>query len=174
MFREIFQVWRRRSASASASKVRQSGAMPYCVIDGRIVFLLVTTRRTGRWIFPKGGIVQDMTPWDSAAKEALEEAGVSGTIGTTPIGTYYTSDKGQIVPVDLYPLEVEQQFDSWKEMDQRLRHWALPAEAQRLIADWRLSRIPVSFHRQLMRQKNRQSGKAGHRTMPPEGPQPGA
>jgi 8-oxo-dGTP pyrophosphatase MutT (NUDIX family) len=141
MFRQIFKSWDQVSG-------RQSGAMPYAIVDGRVVFLLVTARRTGRWIFPKGSITSGMTAWDSAAKEALEEAGVSGTIGTVPIGSYMISDKGSAVAVDLYPLEVEQQFDDWKEKGQRLRHWVLLAEAQRLIANRSLSRIPAVFQRE--------------------------
>jgi 8-oxo-dGTP pyrophosphatase MutT (NUDIX family) len=143
MFRQIFQSWDQVSG-------RQSGAMPYSIVDGKLVFLLVTARRTGRWIFPKGSITAGMTAWDSAAKEALEEAGVSGTVGTVPVGSYTISDKGLAVAVDLYPLEVEQQFDEWKEKGQRLRHWVLLPEAQRLIANRSLSRIPAAFQRQLI------------------------
>jgi 8-oxo-dGTP pyrophosphatase MutT (NUDIX family) len=144
MFRQIFRSWDQVSG-------RQSGAMPYAVVDGKLVFLLVTARRTGRWIFPKGSITCGMSAWDSAAKEALEEAGVTGTIGTEPIGSYMISDKGRPVAVDLYPLQVEQQFDDWKEKGQRLRHWVLLPEAQRLIANRSLSRIPVAFQREFTR-----------------------
>jgi 8-oxo-dGTP pyrophosphatase MutT (NUDIX family) len=128
---------------------RQSGAVPYTIVDKQIVFLLVTARRTGRWIFPKGSVAAGMSAWDSAAKEAMEEAGVKGVIGTVPVGTYWLRDKTGRIPVDLYPLKVEQQFESWKEKDQRLRHWALLPEAQRLIADRALSRIPQALKRQL-------------------------
>lgn len=128
---------------------RQSGALPYTVIEGRVVFLLVTSRRTGRWIFPKGSISTGTTAWDSAAKEALEEAGVIGEIGTEPIGTYQNSDKGLRVDIDLYPLKVSEQFDSWDEMDQRLRHWVLLSEARRLLAERSLVRIAEALHRQL-------------------------
>jgi len=34
------------------------------------VFLLVTSRRTGRWIFPKGRLSEGMEPWQSAEREA--------------------------------------------------------------------------------------------------------
>ena len=134
---------------------RQSGAMPYMIIDGRMVFLLVTARRTGRWIFPKGSISTGMTAWDSAAKEAFEEAGVCGTIASTPVGSYMVGDKDSLVAVDLYPLKVEQQFDDWKEKGQRLRHWVLLPEAQRLIGNRQLSRIPAGFHREFMRGQGR-------------------
>jgi 8-oxo-dGTP pyrophosphatase MutT (NUDIX family) len=147
MLREFLRHW--SPVVEAVPGPRQSGALPYTVIDGRVVFLLVTSRRTGRWIFPKGSISTGMTAWDSAAKEAFEEAGVIGEIGTEPVGTYQNTDKGLLVDIDLYPLKVGEQFDSWDEMDQRLRHWVLLAEARRLLADRSLVRIVESLHRQL-------------------------
>lgn len=128
----------------------QSGALPYMLVEGRVVFLLVTSRRTGRWIFPKGSISAGMTPWDSAAKEALEEAGVSGEVGSEPVGRYQNSDRGELVDVDLYPLRVETQFDQWDEMYQRHRHWALLAETRRLLDNRTLTRIVGGLHKQLL------------------------
>ncbi len=128
---------------------RQSGALPYTLVEGRVVFLLVTSRRTGRWIFPKGSISVGMTAWDSAAKEAFEEAGVIGEIGSEPLGTYQNTDKGLLVDIDLYPLKVGEQLETWDEMDQRLRHWALLAEARRLLADRALVRLAETLHKQL-------------------------
>lgn len=133
----------------------QSGALPYAIVDGQIRFLLVTARRTGRWIFPKGTISAGMTPWDSAAKEALEEAGVLGQISADLIGTYWITDKGRRIAVDLYPLKVERQLEVWKEKDQRLRRWALLPEARRLIANRSLSRSAATLQRELLRHPGR-------------------
>jgi 8-oxo-dGTP pyrophosphatase MutT (NUDIX family) len=128
---------------------RQSGALPYSVVDGRLVILLVTSRRTGRWIFPKGSISSGMTAWDSAAKEALEEAGVGGVVSLEPIGSYQISDKGVLVDVAIYPLRVELQHDDWDERHERLRHWVLLPEAKRLLADRALVRVAETLERQL-------------------------
>lgn len=147
MLREFLHNW--NPIVEPVAGPRQSGALPYAIVEGRVVFLLVTSRRTGRWIFPKGSISAGMTAWDSAAKEALEEAGVIGEIGTEPVGTYRNTDKGLLVDIDLYPLRVGEQFDSWDEMEQRLRHWVLLAEARRLLADRSLVRIAELLHRQL-------------------------
>ena len=151
MLREFLHHWNPR-VDATAG-VRQSGALPYTIIDNRVVFLLVTSRRTGRWIFPKGSISAGMSAWDSAAKEAMEEAGVTGEIGTTAIGSYQNSDKGILIDVDLYPLRVENQMEQWDEMDQRLRHWALLTETKRLLADRTLSRLVEALHRELTTQR---------------------
>lgn len=147
MLREFLRHW--NPVVEPVPGPRQSGALPYTVIEGRVVFLLVTSRRTGRWIFPKGSISAGMSARDSAAKEALEEAGVVGEIGDEPIGSYQNTDKGLLVDIDLYPLKVSEQFDTWDEMDQRLRHWALLAEARRLLADRALVRLAEALHRQL-------------------------
>ena len=44
----------------------QYGALPYTVTDGQLVVLLITSRGRGKWIFPKGGLMADKTPWESA------------------------------------------------------------------------------------------------------------
>jgi 8-oxo-dGTP pyrophosphatase MutT (NUDIX family) len=150
MLREFLSNWSPKVETSPGQ--RQSGALPYSVVEGRVAFLLITSRRTGRWIFPKGDIEPDMTPWDSAAQEALEEAGVSGQIGTEPVGSYRSSasvDGSSLVDVDIYPLLVETQLDVWKEMDQRLRHWAVLPEARRLLNDSALSRLAVKLQAQL-------------------------
>lgn len=147
MLREFLRHW--NPVVEPVHGPRQSGALPYTVIEGRVVFLLVTSRRTGRWIFPKGSVSTGMTAWDSAAKEALEEAGVVGEIGSEPVGSYQNTDKGLLVDIDLYPLKVSQQFEIWDEMAQRLRHWALLAEAKRLLADRSLARVAERLQRQL-------------------------
>lgn len=133
--------------------LRQAGALPYAIVDGRMAVLLITSRRSGKWIFPKGAIEPDTTPWESAAMEALEEAGVAGEVSPAPIGTYRAgtgTDGAGLADVDLFPLRVTQQFDSWREQDQRLRHWATLTEARRLLADASLSRLAVRLHNQLL------------------------
>lgn len=127
---------------------RQVGALPYALVDGRLSVLLITARRSGRWIFPKGAIEPELSPSESAALEALEEAGVIGQIEETPIGSYRTGseiDGSSLVDVDIYPLLVETQLDAWKEQHQRLRHWAVVSEAQRLLADPALGRLAVAL-----------------------------
>lgn len=114
----------------------QYGAIPYTIVDGQLVVLLITSRGRGRWIFPKGGLMEGRTPWESAAHEAYEEAGVEGEIEETPIGSYFlpvTEERPKPVEVRMFPLRVTHQRDDWKEKGQRYRHWAVLGEARRLI-----------------------------------------
>jgi len=150
MLREFLKNW--SPTVQTSAEQRQAGALPYALVDGRMAFLLVTSRRTGRWIFPKGAIEPGMTAWDSAALEAEEEAGVQGIIDVEPIGSYRASagsDGSTLVDIDIYPMQVQIQLESWKEMDQRLRHWAILPEVRRLLADPALSRLAVSLHGKL-------------------------
>lgn len=121
---------------------RQSGAIPYSIVENIPVFLLITSRRTGRWIFPKGVIQEGLDPAESAKIEALEEAGVEGSIGRISIGSYRSwKTRGVrrfVIEVDMYPLRVERQIDNWPEIKERHRHWVTLTEARRLIIDKRL------------------------------------
>jgi len=44
---------------------------------------------SGRRIFPKGKVEEGERPWDSAAREAREEAGVLGTVRQQPLTTFW-------------------------------------------------------------------------------------
>jgi len=138
---------------ASDIAVRQAGAIPYSVVQGQLVFLLITSRRSGRWIFPKGELSEGMTPWQLAQHEAFEEAGVKGTIEQSPIGSYRAMKtlaiRRQPIVVDLYPLRVEEQLEEWPEKAQRHRHWAILPEAKRLLSDSRLFEAAARLSRTL-------------------------
>ncbi len=128
-----------RSPEEPRGVERRFGAIPYRHVDGEIVFLLITARRTGKWIFPKGGPMAGLTPAESAAEEAYEEAGVRGRIGAATAGHYRTTKPhpGGETPVlvEMYPLEVAEQFDDWPEKGERKRHWATLAETRRLLSE---------------------------------------
>lgn len=82
---------------------KQVAAVCYRVRDGNIDFLLVRTRK-GRWIFPKGGVEAGLTYAESAALEAIEEAGAHGRIEEAPF-TSYTLKKSRgenLPPVKAY------------------------------------------------------------------------
>jgi 8-oxo-dGTP pyrophosphatase MutT (NUDIX family) len=139
--------------ASSDSAVRQAGAIPYKVVQDQVVFLLITSRRSGRWIFPKGELIEGMTPWALAAHEAFEEAGVTGEVDTKPVGSYRTmktlSIRRQPIVVDLYPLRVEEQLAEWPEKGQRHRHWAILPEAKRLSSEAKLAEMAARLSRSL-------------------------
>ncbi|MGC2172980.1 MAG: NUDIX domain-containing protein [Candidatus Sulfotelmatobacter sp.] len=58
----------------------QAAAVCYRMRDGGIEFLLIQTRGSGRWTFPKGSAEPGLSHAQVAALEAFEEAGVHGRI----------------------------------------------------------------------------------------------
>ena len=132
---------------------RQFGAIPYTVVRGQVVFLLVTSRGTGRWIFPKGDPMEGLAPFETAAQEAVEEAGIEGEIDPTPIGAYRAFKtlpfRRKVIYVEMYPLRVTQQLDEWPEKGRRHRHWAILPEAKRLLSDARVADLAVRLNQRL-------------------------
>ncbi len=102
---------------------KQSGVIPYRVRDGKIEVLLITTRDHQHWVIPKGSISNGMSPSDSAAKEAWEEAGVIGQVDTQKIGTYKYRKRGKTFHVKMYLLPVETVSEDYPEVSQRQRQW---------------------------------------------------
>jgi len=153
----LSSLMRRAGHADGVDPVIQVGAIPYRIMDGHVAFLLVTSRRTGRWIYPKGAIIDGMTAAESAACEAFEEAGVEGEVWPEPFGSYDTVKiKGMTrtpLRVALYPLEVTRQLDPWKESRQRHRHWALLPEARRLLSEPRLVEVTKSLHAHLRKRE---------------------
>lgn len=126
-------VLRLARATAGGLTVRQSAALPYRVSGGRVQVLLVTGRRSGRWIIPKGHLERGLGPNHSAAKEAMEEAGVVGHIGQSPIGHYAYHKRGLGHHVAVYDLRVRRELPDWPERGQRRREWVgVNAAAQRV------------------------------------------
>ena len=73
-----------------------------------------------------------MTASASAAKEAFEEAGVRGDVGTQALGSYVYKKWGGTCTVEVYTLCVHEVLDTWPEAQARLRRW-LPLEAAATI-----------------------------------------
>jgi len=105
----------------------QSAVLPYRRRGDDLEFLLITSRNTQRWIIPKGSVEKGMTPWASAAKEALEEAGLVGRVGEKPLGQFIYIKRREffeeICQVDIYPFRVSEVLDDWDEKSQRKRKW---------------------------------------------------
>lgn len=71
----------------TARKCEKVAAVCFRVRAGAIEFLLVQTRG-GRWTFPKGNAEPGLTTAQTAALEALEEAGVRGRTEKVAFATY--------------------------------------------------------------------------------------
>lgn len=113
---------------------------------GKLQVLMVTSRETRRWVVPKGWPMDGEAPWRAAEIEAMEEAGVTGTIAETKIGTFRYKKRmadGSVVrcKVALYPMEVEKLRKRWPERHQRVRRWFSPKKAARRVREPQLQEI---------------------------------
>ena len=119
----------------------QSAAIPYRVSQtSGVEVLLITSRTNRRWIIPKGKVAQGMPPHRSAAKEAMEEAGVIGLIQKVPIAEYVqtkqTSDgTPQAIRVRAFPLAVRRELKRWPEDHLRERRWLPLKDAVKFVDD---------------------------------------
>ena len=111
--------------------------------------LLVTSLNTQRWILPKGWPHEGMSLAESAAMEALEEAGMKGEIAALPLGRYrYIKDKqGSALPirVEVFALKVTEQDCSWPEKGTRTLLWLPPDQAADRVAETGLKNILANF-----------------------------
>ena len=87
---------------------------------------------------------------EAAAREAGEEAGLKGAISSQEAGRYYYSkglaDGGNVrCEVLVYPLEVDDVADKWKEKGERKRKWVSPAKAAAMVAEADLGKVILAF-----------------------------
>jgi 8-oxo-dGTP pyrophosphatase MutT (NUDIX family) len=97
----------------------QFAALPYRRAE-RLEIMLVSSRETGRWVLPKGWPIKGIKPHETAAREALEEAGILGKIAKSPLGGYSYAKRlengsVQICQVQVFAFEVERERNSWVE-----------------------------------------------------------
>jgi len=128
----------------------QFAALCYRLRKGKPEILLVTSRRTRRWIIPKGWPQDGMHPAQSAAVEALEEAGVEGKLLHECLGIYTygkQDNSGQVLPcvAMVYPLKVKKIHSRYREVKQRKRKWFKRAEAARRVHEPELAQIIRTF-----------------------------
>lgn len=134
--------------------MRQIAALPYRAdspaTDAQIRILLITSRGTGRWVIPKGGMISGLSPHASAAREAEEEAGILGAACPTPLGTYQfrkrrKSGASVLTDVQVFPFAVTDELDNWEEQHERERRWFTLAEAAEAVDEPDLRALMRSF-----------------------------
>jgi 8-oxo-dGTP pyrophosphatase MutT (NUDIX family) len=136
----------------------QSGALPWRLKrrkkSEKAEVLLVTGRRSGRWMIPKGWPVAGKSLADSAAQEAFEEAGIKGKIDPKPIGTFRHVKQhllfGRLeVDIMVHPMVVERELGDWPERGERTRKWFGLEEAAARVDSEELRKLIVEFGKSL-------------------------
>lgn len=110
----------------------QLGIVPYTFIDRRLHLLLITSSSGSRWIFPKGRQEPDMTPHEVAVMEAVEEAGVLGTL-RQDLRTRCQMLDGR--HLQLYAMKISKLLKSWPEENVRRRRLFPFSDALEMLED---------------------------------------
>jgi 8-oxo-dGTP pyrophosphatase MutT (NUDIX family) len=118
-------------------RYKQFAALPYRLRDNDVEILLITTRKKRRWSIPKGWPIKHVTPRQTAAVEAYEEAGVRGATGRKKVGKFkkrrVRNKRSVICDVEIFPLQVGLQETHWPEKPERSRIWVGPSQAAKLV-----------------------------------------
>ena len=136
--------------SRQVEQVRQQfAALPFRHRGG-VEIMLITSRETRRWIVPKGWPMKGRRPRGTAAREALEEAGITGKVARNAIGSYTYIKRGLggkswACRVDVFPLEVRMERDEWRERAQRTRQWLSYIEAAAAVTEPGLKALILAF-----------------------------
>jgi 8-oxo-dGTP pyrophosphatase MutT (NUDIX family) len=101
----------------------KSCVIPYRINQGEIELLLITSIRKKNWIFPKGFISFNLSAFESAKKEAYEEAGVIGENETVELGSFETKKKNGVALIRVFSMEVTKELKDYPEMNLRKRKW---------------------------------------------------
>jgi len=112
----------------------QSAIIPYSIKDGELQILLITSIRKKKWIVPKGFIEFNLSAFESAKKEAFEEAGVIGTNETIELGSFTIKKYGGRTNIVVYSMEVEKIKDDYPEKNLRKRKWYTVEEAVDIVS----------------------------------------
>jgi phosphohistidine phosphatase len=105
----------------------QSSVIPYRVRDGKLEVLVIASSKKHHLVVPKGIKDPGLSPCESAAKEALEEAGIEGEIAEAALGSYTCEKWGATCTVAVYPMKVTRLIpeEEWEE-SHRGREWVTP------------------------------------------------
>lgn len=127
----------------------QFGALCYRYRNKKLQVLLITSRKQGRWIIPKGWPVHKATPAETARREAFEEAGVVGKVLPICLGIYSRTHNLQAnrLPsiVAVFPLKCSGYLTDFPEAGQRRRKWVTRKKAARLVENPELAQLILAF-----------------------------
>ena len=107
----------------SEFEIKHSCVIPYRISNGSIELLLITSIKKQKWIFPKGFIEFNLSAFESAKKEAYEEAGVIGENETVELGSFELKKKNQTSHVKIFSMEVTKELKDYPEKNLRKRKW---------------------------------------------------
>lgn len=149
---------RLRMSGAAKGNIRtQFGALCYRVRGKKVQILLITSRRSRRWIIPKGWPMDRQTPAQAALTEAQEEAGVHGKAFEICLGLFtYTKiidgDEDDLpCAVSVFPVRTKKLLHDYPEIDERQRKWFSQSKAASKVREPELRKIIENFDPALLK-----------------------
>jgi len=138
--------------NASKRDVRtQFAAICYRVLRDKPEVLLISSRRSGRWVIPKGWPMDGMTPSECAMTEAWEEAGVIGKVHPRCLGLFSYLKEMDDGEADLpcvamvYAVRVKTLAKDFPEAAERKRRWFRPRRAAERVDEPELKQLLEKF-----------------------------
>lgn len=124
----------------------QSSVIPYRIRNGEPEILLIQSSQKKHLVVPKGIKEPALSPQDSAAREAWEEAGAEGNVAGSAIGRYSYEKWGACCTVDVYAMEVTRLVsdNEWQE-SHRGREWVAPEAAARRLKQAQLGPLVLAL-----------------------------
>ncbi len=128
----------------------QSSVIPYRIKKGKPQILIISSSKKKHWVVPKGIKEPGLSPQESAAKEAEEEAGVEGKVGSKMIGSYIYDKWGATCTVEVFPMKVTKVIPKkyWDERH-RGREWVSPKQAAKELKQQELVPMVLSLAKKL-------------------------
>lgn len=127
----------------------QSGVIPYRIKDGKIEVLLITSLKKKHWVIPKGYIEFNLSPFESAKKEAFEEAGIIGENETVELGNFENNKSIGICHTKVFAVKVAKILDDYPEKDFRKRKWFNLKEAAEAVRIPQISQMILSLDKKI-------------------------
>ena len=124
----------------------QFAALPYRIKDGALQVMLITSRRTGRWVLPKGWPEKHLLAYQVAGHEAYEEAGLEGSVRPIPLARfdyakYFSETHFRMCTIVVFPMRVSNELEDWPEKAERTRFWMSAEEAAEKVSEGGLKAI---------------------------------
>ncbi|KAK2439526.1 nudix hydrolase 18, mitochondrial [Trifolium repens] len=106
-------------------------------MSNELEVLVVSSQKSQRLMFPKGGWELDESLEEAASRESLEEAGVIGKV-EYELGQWNFISKRYGIYYEgyMFPLFVKEQLDQWPEKNVRRRVWMTVAQAREVCQHW--------------------------------------
>ena len=127
----------------------QSAVIPYRKGANGLEILLITSMKKKKWIIPKGYIEFNLSAFESAKKEAFEEAGVLGTNETIELGSFENYKSIGVCHTKVFTMEVIEVLEDYPHKTLRKRKWFELKTASENISIEAISSMILSMNNKL-------------------------